>query len=141
VVGLTAFTVGGVIAAGERIMEIVPDGGELIVEATVNVEDQEDVRSGMKAEVHLVAYRQRSSPVVPGTVLQVSADRLTDPRTGLGYYLAQVQLEDEAMLRTKDIRLAPGMPALVIIPTSERTALDYLLQPLTDSFNRAFREK
>lgn len=141
VVGLTAFTIGGVIAAGERVMEIVPDGGDLIVEATLNVEDQKDVRTDMKAEVHLIAYKQRGSPVVPGTVIHVSADRLTDQRTGLGYYLAQVKVDQAEVLRTKEIRLGPGMPALVIIPTGERTALDYLLQPLTDSFNRAFREK
>lgn len=64
-----------------------------------------------------------------------------DQRTGVGYYVAQVKVDQQEVLRMKEIRLGPGMPALVIIPTSERTALDYLLQPLTDSFNRAFREK
>ena len=141
VVGLTVFTVGGVIAAGERVMEIVPDSGDLVVEATVNVEDQKDLHPGMQAEVHLTAYKQRSSPVVSGKVIYVSADRLTDQRTGLGYYLAQVKVDEQEVRRMKDIRMAPGMPALVIVPTAERTALDYLLQPITDSFNRAFREK
>lgn len=141
VVGLTAFTIGGVIAAGERVMEIVPDSGDLIVEATVNVEDQKDLRPGMQAEVHLTAYKQRNSPVVRGTVIHVSADRLTDQRTGLGYYLAQVKVDQKEVLRLQDVRMAPGMPALVIVPTGERTALDYLLQPVTDSFNRAFRER
>jgi HlyD family type I secretion membrane fusion protein len=141
VVGLTAFTIGGVIGAGERVMEIVPDGGELIVEATLNVDDKEDVAPGMPAEVHLVAYRQRSSPVVEGKVVQVSADRLSDARTGAAYYAAQVRIDSRDLQRTHGVHIAPGMPAMVIIPTGERTAMDYLLQPLTDSFKRAMREK
>ena len=141
VVGLNVFTVGGVIAPGERVMDIVPDGSDLIVEVTLNVDDQKDVRAGMEVEVHLVAYRQRSSPIVPGRVSYVSADRLVDQRTGSGYYVAQVKVDQKEARRLKEVRLAPGMPALVVIPTGERTALDYLLRPLTDSFTRAFREK
>jgi membrane fusion protein, epimerase transport system len=141
VVGLTAFTVGGVVGAGERIMEIVPEAGELIVEATISVEDQKDVRTGMQAEVHLTAYRQRSPPIVRGGIVHVSADRFTDPRTGLGYFLAQVRIDEQEVSRMQDIRLSPGMPAMVVIPTGERTALDYLLRPLTDSFHRAWREQ
>jgi HlyD family type I secretion membrane fusion protein len=141
VVGLTVFTEGGVVAAGEKIMEIVPDSGDLIVEATINVEDQKDMSPGMEAEVHLIAYKQRSSPVVRGRVTHVSADRLTDQRSGTGYYLAQVKVDQTEVQRMNEFRMTPGMPALVIVPTGDRTALDYLLQPLTDSFNRAFREQ
>ena len=141
VVGLSAFTLGGVIAPGERIMEIVPDHGDLSIEATLNVEDQKDVRPGMEVEVHLIAYKQRTSPVVPGTVVRVSADRLTDQRTGIGYYLAHIKVDQEQVARFPSARLAPGMPVTAIIPTGARTALDYLLQPLTDSFNRGLREK
>ena len=141
VVGLSAFTVGGVIAAGERIMEIVPDHGDLSVEATLNVEDHKDVQAGMAVEVHLVAYKQRSSPIVQGTVQQVSADRLTDNRTGAGYYLAKVKVRKGPGTLPEDARLLPGMPVLVVIPTGERTALDYLVRPLTDAFNRGLREK
>jgi HlyD family type I secretion membrane fusion protein len=141
VVGLSAFTVGGVIAPGERIMEIVPDHGDLGIEATLNVEDQKDVRPGMQVEVHLIAYKQRTSPVVPGTVVRVSADRLTDQRTGIGYYLAHIKVAPQDLARVPSAQLAPGMPVTAIIPTGARTALDYLLQPLTDTFNRGLREK
>jgi multidrug efflux pump subunit AcrA (membrane-fusion protein) len=95
----------------------------------------------MRAEVHLTAYRLRTIPTMHGTVTQVSADRLTDPKTGAGYYLAQVKVDDKELSRFKQVHLAPGMPALVMIPTGERTALDYLLRPLTESLLKSFREK
>ena len=141
VVGLTAFSVGGVISPGEKIMDVVPEKGGLIVEATVAPEDVKDLHVGMSAEVHLTAYKQRTVPIIHGKVLQVSADRLTDTKTGTGYYLAQVKVDEQELAELKDVRLAPGMPALVMIPTGERSALDYLLRPLTDSLNKSFREK
>jgi HlyD family type I secretion membrane fusion protein len=141
VVGLTVFSVGGVVKAGETLMDIVPHLGGLIVEATITVDDVKDVHPGMPAEVRLTAYKQRSVPTVAGKVVQVSADRLTDTRTGEGYYLAQIKVDEHELASMKDIRLAPGMPALVMIPTGERTALDYLLRPVLDSFKKAFREK
>jgi multidrug efflux pump subunit AcrA (membrane-fusion protein) len=91
--------------------------------------------------VHLTAYKQRAIPIVHGTLLNVSADRLIDPKTGAGYYLAQVKVDDKELAELKHVRLAPGMPALVMIPTGERTALDYLLRPLTESVLTSFREK
>jgi len=141
VVGLTAFSVGGVISPGEKIMDVVPEKGGLIVEATVAPEDVKDLHVGMRAEVHLTAYKQRTVPIIHGKVLQVSAERLTDTKTGTGYYLAQVKVDEQELAELKDVRLAPGMPALVMIPTGERSALDYLLRPLTDSLNKSFREK
>ena len=141
VVGLTAFSVGGVISPGEKIMDVVPEKGGLIVEATVAPEDVKDLHVGMNAEVHLTAYKQRTVPIIHGKVLQVSADRLTDTKTGTGYYLAQVKVDEQELAELKDVRLAPGMPALVMIPTGERSALDYLLRPLTDSLRKSFREQ
>ena len=141
VVGLTAFSVGGVISPGEKIMDVVPEKGGLIVEATVAPEDVKDLHVGMRAEVHLTAYKQRTVPIIHGKVLQVSADRLTDTKTGAGYYLAQIKVDEQELAELKDVRLAPGMPALVMIPAGERSALDYLLRPLTDSLRRSFREQ
>ena len=74
-------------------------------------------------------------------VVRVSADRLTDQRTGIGYYLAHIKVDQDQVARVPSARLAPGMPVTAIIPTGARTALDYLLQPLTDSFHRGLREK
>jgi len=141
VVGLTAFSVGGVISPGEKVMDVVPEKGGLIVEATVTPDDVKDIHAGMRAEVHLTAYKQRTVPIIHGTVIQVSADRLTDTKSGAGYYLAQVKVDEQELAELKNVRLAPGMPAQVMIPTGERSALDYLLRPLTDSLNKSFREK
>ena len=95
----------------------------------------------MRADVHLTAYKARITPVVRGRVTHVSADRLTDTRTGASYYTALVQVDPAELAALPSIKLHPGMPATVMFPTIERTALDYLLGPLTQSFNRAFRQK
>jgi len=141
IVGLTAYSIGGVIARGEKIMDIVPDQDGLIVEATVNVDDIRDVRPGMRAEVRLTAYKQRTTPLIFGEVKRVSADRMTDTRTGAAFYLVQIKLDEQELKRNGDIKLVPGMAAEVSIPTGARTALDYLVRPLTDSLNRSFRER
>ncbi|HSQ04248.1 MAG TPA: HlyD family type I secretion periplasmic adaptor subunit [Burkholderiales bacterium] len=141
IVGLSVFSVGGVISPGEKVMDIVPGNESVIVEATVAPEDVKDIHAGMRAEVHLTAYKQRTIPIVHGTLLNVSADRLTDNKTGAGYYLTQVKVDEKELAELKYVKLAPGMPALVMIPTGERTALDYLLRPLTESVLKSFREK
>lgn len=141
IVGLTVFSVGGVISPGEKIMDIVPGNDDVIVEATVAPEDVKDIRAGMRAEVRLTGYKQRVIPIVHGTLLNISADRLTDQKSGTGYYLAQVKVDEKELGELKGVKLAPSMPALVMIPTGERTALDYLLRPLTESVLKSFREK
>jgi multidrug efflux pump subunit AcrA (membrane-fusion protein) len=95
----------------------------------------------MIAEVHLTAYKQRITPMVHGTVLRVSADRLVDERTGIPYYTAMVRLDAEELAAIPEVRLYPGMPARVMIPTVERTALDYIVGPLTQTFSTAFRQR
>ena len=112
----------------------------LIIEAQIAVNDISDVRPDMNADVHLTAYKARITPVVRGKVIQVSADRLTDNRTGNPYYLALVRVDEGELAELPNVRLYPGMPATVMIPTINRTALDYLVGPLTQSFNRAFRQ-
>jgi len=88
VVGLNIFSVGGVINRGEKILDVVPDQDSLVVEAQIGVDDISDVHPNARAEVHLTAYKQRIVPIVHGDVIQVSADRLTDPKTGNPYYTA-----------------------------------------------------
>jgi HlyD family type I secretion membrane fusion protein len=141
VVGLNVFSVGAVINRGDKIMDVVPDKESLVVEAQVAVEDISEVHPNMRAEVHLTAYKQRTTPIVHGDVLQVSADRLTDTKTNNPYYTALVRVDEEELAELPHIRLYPGMPATVMIPTVERTALDYLVGPLVMSFNHAFRQK
>jgi len=141
VVGLSVFSVGGVIGRGEKIMDVVPDQTSLVVEAKVRVEDISDLSPGMPAEVHFTSYKQRTIPLIHGTVAQVSADRLTDERTGVSYYVVAVDVDEADMAASPEIKLYPGMPATVMITTRERSALDYLVGPLVQSFDQAFREK
>ena len=81
VVGLNVFSVGGVIMRGDKLMDVVPERDSLIVEAQIAVDDIANVHPDMGADVHLIAYKQRITPVVRGKVMQVSADRLTEKRT------------------------------------------------------------
>jgi HlyD family type I secretion membrane fusion protein len=144
VVGLSVFSVGAVIQRGDRILDVVPDNDNLTIEAQIPVDAISDVRPGMAAEVRLTAYKQRVTPTIAGKIIQVSADRLTEQRTGNGYYTALVQVDPKDMARLPQVRLYPGMPATVMIPTVSRTAFDYLvspLSPLTMSFETAFRQK
>jgi HlyD family type I secretion membrane fusion protein len=141
VVALTVFSVGGVIQRGEKILDIVPDQDSLTIEAQIAVEDISDIKPNMRAEVHLTAYKQRIVPIIHGDVIQVSADRLTDPKTNNPYYVAFVKVDENELAAMPNIKLYPGMPATVMIPTVQRTAFDYIVGPLVMSFNHSFRQK
>ncbi|WP_342713522.1 HlyD family type I secretion periplasmic adaptor subunit [Bradyrhizobium sp. B124] len=141
VVGLSVFSMGGVIQRGDKILDIVPDEDSLTIEAQVAVEDISDVHPDTRAEVHLTAYKQRIVPIIHGDVIQISADRLTDPKTNNPYYTAFVRIDQNELAAMPNIRLYPGMPATVMIPTVQRTAFDYIVGPLVMSFNHAFRQK
>jgi membrane fusion protein, epimerase transport system len=141
VVDLAVFSVGAVIGRGERLMDIVPGDSSLVVEAKIRVEDIADIAPGMGAEVHFTSYKQRITPLIRGTVAEVSADRLTDERTQIPYYVAQVEVDPAELAASPEIELYPGMPAVVMITTEERSALDYAIGPLFASFDRSFRER
>jgi HlyD family type I secretion membrane fusion protein len=141
VVGLNVFSVGGVINRGDKILDIVPEKESLIIEAQIAVDEISEVHPKMHADVHLTAYKQRITPVVRGEVVQVSADRLTDNRTGSPYYVALIQVDEQELASIPNVKLYPGMPAIVMIQTVERTAFDYVVGPLAMSFNRAFRQR
>ncbi|MGX1321568.1 epimerase transport system membrane fusion protein [Bradyrhizobium sp. USDA 377] len=141
VVGLNVFSVGGVIQRGEKILDIVPEQDGLTIEAQVAVEDISDVHPNVRAEVHLTAYKQRIVPIIHGDVIQVSADRLTDPKSNNPYYTAFVRIDQDELAAMPNIKLYPGMPATVMIPTVQRTAFEYLVGPLIMSFNHSFRQK
>jgi HlyD family type I secretion membrane fusion protein len=142
VVGMTTFTVGGVINRSERLMDIVPVDSPLIVEAQVVITDADNIRADMKAELHLSSMKRGSTiPIVKGWVRTVSADRLVDQQTGMPYYLARIEVDKDSLASQKDITLIPGMPVDVIIPLNERTALTYLIQPFLQGIDRAGREQ
>ena len=140
VVDLQVHTAGGVIAPGERLLDIVPSGERLVVEARVDPGDIDVVHPGLRARVRFTAFNQRSVVAIDGIVTAVSADSLVDERSGLSYYLARVELAESFGKQPGDVTLYPGMPAEVMIVTGARTALDYFLRPISRSLNRAFRE-
>ena len=100
--------------------------------------DIDEVHVGLVAQVHLLAYQSRNLPRIEGTVREVSADRLEDPKTHQPYYLARVAVATRRCRPGSS--LSAGMPADVVIVTGERTMLDYLLRPLTDTMRRGMRE-
>jgi HlyD family type I secretion membrane fusion protein len=140
VVGLDVHTAGGVISAGQPLLDVVPINDKLVIQATVNPLDIDQVEVGLPATVWLSAVNRRTQSAIEGEVRTVSADRLTDPQTGTDYYLARVELDMEDVERSA-IPLQPGMSAEVMIRTGARTALDYIAAPLARSFSRAMREE
>ena len=141
VMGQRFFTSGAVVAPGGALLDIVPNEDKLIIEARVQPLDIDIVRPELPATVRLVAFKQRTTPVLEGSVTSVSADALTDERTGQVYFAASVEVGPDQLEKVPDVKLYPGMPADVAIATGERTLFEYLLQPLTDSFAHAFREQ
>lgn len=140
VLGLAVHTESGVISPGNPILEIVPQDAELVVEAQVSPIDIDRVSVGLEAEVRFSAFKQSSTPKMDGKVVQLSADRLVDEKTGQPYYLARIELTPESREKLGNLILLPGMPAEVLIKTGERTLLQYLVRPATDAFARAFIE-
>ncbi len=145
VVEMKFTTVGGVVGSGVPIMDLVPSNAELVVEARVNPADIDDVVTGQEARVVLSAYRQRNMPPIVGSVRTVSADRILDEATNTAYFLATVEVPQSELEWAKeasaqDVELLPGMPAEVMIITSERTMLEYLFDPFFASMRRSFRE-
>jgi HlyD family secretion protein len=137
---LTVHTVGGVISPGEQIMLIVPDADALAVEVKIAPRDIDHVYVGQAASMRFAAFDQKTTPGVEGEVSMVSADLTQDQRTGMSYYTARVSLKPEELARLGNAKLVPGMPVDVFIKTPGRTALSYLIKPLRDQAERAFKE-
>ena len=140
VTDLRIHTPGGVIAAGEPLMDLVPRQDRLIVKALVKPEDIDLVRPGLEAHVRLLSYKHRRVPPVEGVLTYVSADRLVDKETEVAYYVARVRLSEASLQKLPGVEIMPGMPVEVQIKTGEFTVANYVLRPVLDSFNRAFRE-
>ncbi len=142
VVDLQVFTLGGVVRPGERLLDIVPDSEPLLIEARVGLDDIDDVRLEQPADIRLTAYPMRTTPLLHGVVRYISADQLSDPRTGTPHYIAQVTVDASSLAAAggDGVHLQPGMRAELFIKTGERTVLDYLLEPVAATLRRALRE-
>ena len=141
VLQLTVHTVGGVITAGEAIMLIVPQTDTLQVEAKIPPQEIDQIRVGQSAVLRFVAFSQRTTPELNGTVIRISADVSEDAKTGARFYTIRLDVSPEEVARLGAVKLVPGMPVEALIQTSPRTVMSYLIKPLHDQLARAFREK
>jgi len=140
IVGLSVFTEGGVIQAGARLMDIVPDNNPMIVEARLPLSDINEVKPHVEADIRLTGVPRNKRPQLRGTIISVSADKLTDSKSGASYFSVRAAINREDVENSK-VRLQPGMPAELVVTTSSRTLLGYLLGPLLDEIGHAFREQ
>lgn len=138
VVGLTLYTPGAVVSAGDILMEVVPDDSPLRVEARVPVDRIDTVAAGLPVELMFTAFNRSRTPRVTGRVQQVSADRLEDPVSHRPYYSARIEVPADALRRLGDARLQAGMPVQAFVRTGERSLLSYLFKPLLDRLPRAW---
>jgi membrane fusion protein, type I secretion system len=129
-----------VINPGDTIMLIVPEKDQLKVEAKIAPQDIDQIAIGEAANLRFSAFDQRTTPEINGTVARISPDTSTDPRTGQSFYTARIDVTPSEIARLGAVKLVPGMPVEVFIKTGEHNALSYLLKPLDDQIERAFRE-
>ena len=145
VVGLTAFTPGGVVAAGQRLMDVVPERTPLVIQARFAPDDVDDLVAGQKTLIKFTGLHERSLPSLEGRLIRVSADALVEEKTGASYFQAEVQVPADQVAEIRTVRgrafsLHAGMPVQVLVPLKKRTALDYMLEPLVGGFWSSFRE-
>ncbi len=143
VLALSVHTVGGVIAPGAPLMEIVPDGDRLQVAARIAPQDVDKIRPGQETLVRFSAFGSRRTPEATGAVKTVSADAMSDQASGAPYYLVLIDIPEGETLSAilNGEALIPGMPVEAFIRTGSRPAISYLLKPLADSIARSMREE
>ena len=142
VFNLTQFTQGGVAGAGETLVDIVPSNSPLMVTVMIKPEDIDQVHAGMDARIRLVGPNPRWNNPIPAKVAVVSADRITDQKTGAGFYRAEVRIDPKDLKDLeKKVKVTPGMTASAMIVTGSRTIMGFLIQPISDTLSHAFREQ
>ena len=141
VVGLKVNTKGGTIAGGTVLAEIVPSEVALVVDAQVPPTVIDKVKVGQTVDMRFTTFNQNVTPVIPGIVKLVGADKMPDPggNKSQDFYLAQVEATPEGLKQLGDLRIQPGMPVDIIFKTGERTFLGYLFKPLSDRFAGSFK--
>ena len=140
VANLRLITPGAVLGSGQPLLDIVPSYEKILVNARLNANDIDIVHVGMNAEVRLTPYKARVLPMLRGEVRKVSPDATFDEQTRALYYRVTIELDTSEIDHIEGVQLISGMPAEVFIDTGSRSLLQYLVQPLFDSFHRAFRE-
>ena len=144
VVGLSIYTVGGVVAPGQKLMDIVPDGKDLVIQAQLKPSDADDAYTGQTAQVRFSSVHNRSLPIFTGRVRTVSADSFTDEKSGRTYFRAEIVVPKTELDKVRSVLgngdLRPGLPVEAVLTVRKRTALQYLLEPLTTRLWRSGHE-
>ena len=138
--GLQVHTIGGVITAGMRIVDIVPQEEDLIIEAQVTPGDIDRVEVGQRATIRFSSFGMGTVPTISGEVINISADSMVNESTLLSYYLARVEVSPDSLNSLGDLALMPGMPAEVFVATGSRTLVEYLMKPFSNAMARGLRE-
>lgn len=135
-------TVGGVVKPGAEIMQIVPTEGDLIIEGRVSTQEIRNIAPGQSARVSFMTFPQRDMPMIPGKVIHVAADALTDEQTRQSYYVAKVSVDRAAFAAYASAEdMKPGSPVEAYVEARKRVAMEYFLEPIIHSFRRSFREQ
>ncbi|MBL8772026.1 MAG: HlyD family type I secretion periplasmic adaptor subunit [Phenylobacterium sp.] len=138
----TQFTVGGVVGGGEVLMDVVPSTVPLTVTAMIKPEEVDEVRVGMPAKVKLTGLNQRFNDSLDARVTVVSADRITNEKNGAAFYRVDLRIPPTELGKLKKgVQLTPGMPATALIVTGKRSVMGFIISPITDTLEDAFREE
>lgn len=138
---LNVHTVGGVITPAEPVMLVVPASDQLQIEARVTPTDIDQLHIGQPAVVKVMAGNQRTTPELQGTMSRISADVSRDQQTGGTYYTIRITVPESEKAKLGEFLIIPGMLAESFIRTKDRTPFEYMVRPLRDQFDRAFRER
>lgn len=138
---LAVHTVGGVVSAGETLAYIIPDNDKLIVDALVPPKDIDRVHSGSQARIRFTSFDRTTTPELVGTVLWVSPDQELVGEYKRPAFRVRIDLDPNEIARLKGTKIRPGMEAEVMLTGSERTALSFIMKPMTDQLQHAFRER
>lgn len=129
-----------VIRPAEPVLYVIPQDRPLVISARLATINVDEVQVGQPVVLRFSAFSSRTTPEIDGVLGRVSADALIDETTQMPYYRAEVTIPPEQLAKLGDLQLIPGMPVEVFIQTGERSPMAYLVKPLADYFNRAFRE-
>ncbi len=146
VTGLNVYRPGTVVAAGQKLMEVVPSHSALVVDARIAASDIQGIHAGQPCEIRVAGLNGRPSPIISGSVTRISADSFTDDRSGAGFYTAKIVVSKQELTKLdkdSDAKAAirPGVPVQVMIPLQKRTAFEYLFEPLSQTLWQAFRQR
>jgi protease secretion system membrane fusion protein len=141
VVGLAVFTRGGVVPAGFKLMDIVPQDDALVVEGQLAVNLVDKVHKGLPVELIFSAFNANKTPHIPGVVMSVSADRLVDEHSGQPFYRVRAKVTPEGAKMAAKLDIRPGMPVEMFVKTGERTMMSYLLKPIFDRAKTSMTEE